>query len=110
MEQMQYNLMFRWFVGLGIDDQVWVPAVFTTNRDRLLTTDMSRKVMGAILAHREVAPLLSDEHFSVDGTLVKAWASMKSFQPKPDITHPDDEGPGNPPLPDMTTADQPEPT
>lgn len=110
MEQMQYNLMFRWFVGLGIDDQVWVPTVFTKNRDRLLTTDMSHKVMGAILAHREVAPLLSDEHFSVDGTLVKAWASMKSFQPKPDITHPDDESPGNPPLPDMTTADQPEPT
>jgi len=110
MEQMQYNLMFRWFVGLGIDDQVWVPTVFTKNRDRLLTTDMSRKVMGAILAHREVAPLLSDEHFSVDGTLVKAWASMKSFQPKPDITPPDDEGPGDPPSPGMTTADQPEPT
>lgn len=110
MEQMQYNLMFRWFVGLGIDDQVWVPTVFTKNRDRLLTTDMSRKVMGAILSHREVAPLLSDEHFSVDGTLVKAWASMKSFQPKPDIIRPDDEGPGDPPSPDMTTADQPEPT
>jgi len=76
MEQMQYNLMFRWFVGLGIDDAVWVPTVFTKNRDRLLTTDMSRKVMAAILAHREVAPLLSDDHFSVDGTLVKAWASM----------------------------------
>lgn len=110
MEQMQYNLMFRWFVGLGIDDQVWVPTVFTKNRDRLLTTDMSRKVMGAILANREVAPLLSDEHFSVDGTLVKAWASMKSFQPKPDITPPDDEGPGDLPSPDTTTADQPEPT
>ena len=59
MEQMQYNLMFRWFVGLGIDDPVWVAAVFTKNRDRLLTTDMQRKVMAAILAHREVAPLLS---------------------------------------------------
>jgi len=56
--------------------------VFTKNRDRLLTTDMSRKIMAAILAHREVAPLLSDDHFSVDGTLVKAWASMKRFQPK----------------------------
>ena len=82
MEQMDYNLLFRWFVGLGIDDAVWVPTVFTKNRDRLLTTDMSRKIMAAILAHREVAPLLSDDHFSVDGTLVKAWASMKSFQPK----------------------------
>ena len=110
MEQMQYNLLFRWFVGLGIDDQVWVPTVFTKNRDRLLTTEMSRKVMAAILAHREVAPLLSDEHFSVDGTLVKAWASMKSFQPKPEIPPPDDEGPGDPPSPDTTAADQPEQT
>ncbi|WP_207100977.1 IS5 family transposase [Paracoccus shandongensis] len=110
MEQMQYNLLFRWFVGLGIDDQVWVPTVFTKNRDRLLTTDMSRKVMTAILAHREVAPLLSDEHFSVDGTLVKAWASMKSFQPKPAITSPDDEGPDDPPSPATTAADQPEQT
>ena len=110
MEQMQYNLLFRWFVGLGIDDQVWVPTVFTKNRDRLLTTEMSRKVMAAILAHREVAPLLSDEHFSVDGTLVKAWASMKSFQPKPEISPPDDEGPGDPSSPDTTAADQPEQT
>src|SRR6056297_1614812 len=84
MEQMDYNLLFRWFVGLGIDDPVWVPTVFTKNRDRLLTTDMSRKVMAAILAHRAVAPLLSDAHFPVDGTLIKAWASMKSFQPKPE--------------------------
>ena len=82
MEQMQYNLLFRWFVGLGIDDSVWVPTVFAKNRDRLLTTEMSRKVMAAILAHREVAPLLSTDHFSVGGTLVKAWASMKSFQPR----------------------------
>ena len=96
---MQYNLLFRWFVGLGIDDAVWVPTVFTKNRDRLLTTEMSRKVMAAILAHREVAPLLSDDHFSVDGTLVKAWASMKSFQPKADDTPPDDD-PGSPPGPD----------
>ena len=75
MEQMDYNLLFRWFVGLGIDDPVWVPTVFTKNRDRLLTTDMSRKVMAAILAHPEVKPLLSDEHFSVDGTLVRAFAT-----------------------------------
>lgn len=102
IEQMDYNLMFRWFVGLGIDDPVWVPTVFTKNRDRLLTTEMSRKVMAAILAHREVAPLLSDDHFSVDGTLVKAWASMKSFQPKADTTPPDDEGPGDPPSPNAT--------
>src|SRR5690606_7393129 len=109
MEQMQYNLLFRWFVGLGIDDPVWVPTVFTKNRDRLLTTEMSRKVMAAILAHREVAPLLSDDHFSVDGTLVKAWASMKSFQPKADDTPPDDDA-SSPPGPDATAEDQPGPT
>jgi transposase len=106
MEQMQYNLLFRWFVGLGIDDPVWVPTVFTKNRDRLLTTEMSRKVMAAILAHREVAPLLSDDHFSVDGTLVKAWASMKSFQPKADDTPPDDDT-GSPPEPETDAMPRP---
>jgi transposase len=107
MEQMQYNLLFRWFVGLGIDDPVWVPTVFTKNRDRLLTTEMSRKVMAAILAHREVAPLLSDDHFSVDGTLVKAWASMKSFQPKTEGAPPEDEGPDDPPVQDIIPVDKP---
>jgi hypothetical protein len=82
MEQMQYNLLFRWFVGLGIDDAVWVPTVFSKNRDRLLTTAIARQFLAAILADKAVKPLLSDEHFSVDGTLVQAWASMKSFQPK----------------------------
>jgi hypothetical protein len=72
MEQMPHNLLFHWFVGLGIDDPVWVPTVFTKNRERLRATEMSRKVMAATLAHRKVAPLLSDEHLSVDGTLVKA--------------------------------------
>jgi transposase len=111
MEQMQYNLLFRWFVGLGIDDPVWVPTVFTKNRDRLLTTEVSRKLLAAILAHRDVAPLLSDEHFSVDGTLIKAWASMKSFQPKPDDTPPGDPDPGAPlgPAPDDHDPDRPEP-
>lgn len=96
MEQMDDNLLFRWFVGLGTDDAVWVPTVFTRNRDRLLTTDMSRKIMAAILAHREVAPLLSDDRFPVDGTLGKAWASMKSFQPKLDKAPDGDDGPGDP--------------
>jgi transposase len=110
MEQMQYNLLFRWFVGLGIDDPVWVPTVFTKNRDRLLTTDISRKFLAAILAHREVEPLLSDEHFSVDGTLVKAWASMKSFQPRQEGVPPDDDAPGDPPAPGPdVTPDQPQP-
>src|SRR5882757_9178206 len=82
MDQMHYNLLFRWFVGLGIDDPVWVPTVFSKNRDRLLNTDIARKFLAAILAHDKVAPLLSDDHFSVDGTLVEAWASFKSFRPK----------------------------
>jgi len=73
--------------------------VFTKNRDRLLTTDVARKVLAAILAHREVAPLLSDEHFSVDGTLVKAWVSMKSFQPKPEAASPGGVRPDDPPPP-----------
>lgn len=82
MEQMQYNLLFRWFVGLGIDDPVWAATVFTKNRDWLLNTDIARKFLAAILANAQVAPLLSDDHFSVDGTLVEAWASMKRFLPK----------------------------
>ena len=108
MEQMQYNLLFRWFVGPGIDDDVRVPTVFTKNRDRLLNTEMSRKVMAAILAHRTVAPLLSDDHFSVDGTLVKAWASMKSFRPKAEAAPPEDEGPGDPSM--RRTAADAQPT
>lgn len=79
---MGYNLLFRWFVGLGVDDPTWVPTVFSKNRDRLLTAEIARTFLAAILAHRKVAPLLSDDHFSVDGTLIKAWASVKSFQPK----------------------------
>ena len=82
MEQMQYNLLFRWFVGLGIDDPVWVPTVFTKNRDRLLEAEVARKFLAELLAHRQVRALLSDDHFSVDGTQVQAWASMKSFAAK----------------------------
>jgi transposase len=81
MEQLDYNLLFRWFVGLGVDDAVWDHSTYSKNRDRLLEADVARKVLKAILVHPKVAPLLSDEHFSVDGTLVQAWASMKSFQP-----------------------------
>ena len=82
MEQMDYNLMFRWFVGLGMDDPVWDHSVYSKNRDRLLEADIARKFLKGILEHKEVAPLLSDEHFTVDGTLVNAWASLKSFVPK----------------------------
>ena len=109
VDQMQYSLLCRWFVGLGIDDPVWVPTVFTENREWLLTTEMSRKVMATILAHRENAPLLSDDHFSFDGALVKARASIKTFQPKSSDTRPDDD-PGCPPGPDATAKDHPEPT
>ena len=103
MEQLDYNLLFRWFVGLGIDDPVWVPTVFTKNRDRLLDADVAAKFMAKLLAHKEVRKLLSDEHFSVDGTLIEAWASMKSFQPKPD-TGPDETGGDPPPPPASPTA------
>ncbi len=81
MEQLNYNLLYRWFVGLGVDDCVWVPTVFSKNRDRLLEGDVASAFLKAILAHGDVQPLLSDEHFSVDGTLIEAWASMKSFRP-----------------------------
>jgi transposase len=82
MEQLDYNLLFRWFVGLGIDDLVWHPTAFTTNRDRLLQGEVAAKFLAAVLSHARVRQLLSREHFSVDGTLIEAWASMKSFRPK----------------------------
>src|SRR5438132_1509960 len=82
MEQLNYNLLFRWFVGLSPDDPVWDATTFTKNRDRLQRGDVFRKFMERLLDHPKVKPLLSDEHFSVDGTLIEAWASHKSFQPK----------------------------
>lgn len=103
MEQLRYNLLFRWFVGLSIDEPVWVATVFTKNRDRLLNTEMSQKLLAAILAHEKVAPLLSDDHFSVDGTLVEAWASFKSF--KPNAAAPDAPPPDGPPPPPPAVQD-----
>lgn len=82
MEQLDYNLLYRWFVGLSPDDPVWDPSVFTKNRDRLQSGDVFAKFMSKLLNHPQVRPLLSDEHFSVDGTLIEAWASQKSFRPK----------------------------
>ena len=82
MEQLDYNLLFRWFVGLNTDDPVWVPTVFTHNRDRLLEGEIVTKLFGQVLAQAEEKGLTSDEHFSVDGTMIEAWASMKSFRPK----------------------------
>jgi transposase len=82
MEQLDYNLLYRWFLGLSPDDPVWDPTVFTKNRDRLQNGEVFAKFMSKLLNHPQVRPLLSDEHFSVDGTLIEAWASQKSFRPK----------------------------
>jgi len=82
MEQLTYNILFRWFVGLSIEAEVWDVTVFTKNRDRLLEGDIAHGFLRAILADPQVKRLLSSEHFSVDGTLIEAWASMKSFRPK----------------------------
>jgi transposase/IS5 family transposase len=89
MERIDFDLLFRWFVGLGIDDAVWDATVFTKNRDRLLNTEIARGFLSALLAVPRVKQLLSRDHFTVDGTLLKAWASMKSFRPK--------DGSGEPP-------------
>jgi transposase len=82
MERIEYDLLFRWFVGLGVDDPAWDHSSFSTNRDRLLEGEIAARFLGAVLAQPRVKRLLSSEHFSVDGTLIEAWASMKSFRPK----------------------------
>jgi transposase len=82
MEQLDYNLLFRWFVGLDMDDPVWVPTVFSKNRDRLLDGQVAQSFFNKVVALAEERHLLSNEHFTVDGTLVEAWASQKSFRPK----------------------------
>jgi transposase len=95
-EQLEYNLLFRWLVGLGIDDVVWVPTVFSKNRDRLLEGDIATEFFARVLAKAKKRHLLSAEHFTVDGTLIEAWAGQKSFRAKetPGDGPPDD--PGNP--------------
>ena len=80
MEQLDYNILFRWFVGLEMDEPIWVPTVFTKNRDRLLTREVARSFFRRVVEHAQ--PFMSDEHFTVDGTLIEAWASQKSFQRK----------------------------
>jgi transposase len=96
MERLEYDLLFRWFVGLGVDDASWDQTTFGKNRDRLLAGDVAHKFLAAVLAHPRVKRLLSTEHFSVDGTLIEAWASMKSFRPK--------DGSGGPPARATSTA------
>jgi transposase len=82
MERLEYDLLFRWFVGLGVDDAAWDHSVFSKNRDRLLEGDIASKFLVAVLAQPRVRKLLSTDHFSVDGTLIEAWASLKSFKPR----------------------------
>ena len=91
VERIDYDLLFRWFVGLGIEDPVWDATSFTKNRDRLLEGDMAAQFLAAVLSQDKVKALLSSDHFSVDGTLLEAWASLKSFRPK--------DGSGEPPGP-----------
>jgi len=91
VERIEYDLLFRWFVGLGIEDAVWDATTFTKNRDRLLEGDMAAQFLAAVLSQDKVKGLLSSEHFSVDGTLLEAWASPKNFRPK--------DGSGKPPAP-----------
>jgi len=82
IEQLQYNLLFRWFVGLGLDDKIWVPTTFSKNRDRLLAGQLAQVFFDRILKQARSRNLLSDEHFTVDGTLIDAWAGQSSFRPK----------------------------
>ena len=93
MEQLDYNLLFRWFVGLNMDDRVWDPTTFSKNRERLLRGEIAQRFFAQVLADAE--QWLSDEHFTVDSTLIEAWASLKSFQPKDEPPAPPDD-PGNP--------------
>src|SRR5213594_1633871 len=97
MEQLEYNLLFRWFVGLNMDEPVWDVTVFSKNRDRLLTADVAALFFLGVLDVAKALDLVSDEHFTVDGTLLEAWASLKSFKKEgPDDPPPPADDPGNP--------------
>jgi transposase len=94
MERLEYDLLFRWFVGIGVDEAAWDHSVFSKNRDRLLAGDIAAKLLAAVLAQPKVKKLLSTDHFSVDGTLIEAWGSMKSVKPKDGSGEPPVEGSG----------------
>jgi len=96
MEEIDYSVLFRWFVGLSMDDPIWSPTTFSKNRDRLLASDIAAEFFDAVLAQARAAGLLSDEHFTVDGTLLDAWASLKSFRRIEDQAPPPPDDPGNP--------------
>jgi len=95
MEEIDYSLLYRWFVGMNLDEPVWDVTVFTKNRDRLLDADVAREFLSEVVKQAQEQNLTSDEHFTVDGTLVEAWASLKSFQRKDQENQPPDD-PGNP--------------
>jgi len=95
MEEIDYSMLFRWFVGMNLDEPVWDATVFTKNRNRLLEGDVAREFLCEVVKQAQAKGLTSDEHFTVDGTLIEAWASLKSFQRK-DGTHPPPDDPGNP--------------
>jgi transposase len=95
MEEIDYSILFRWFVGMNLDEPVWDVTVFTKNRDRLLEGDVARAFLGEVVRQASEENLTSNEHFTVDGTLIEAWASLKSFQPKDPTKAPPDD-PGNP--------------
>src|SRR3546814_4251161 len=94
MERLEYDLLFRWFVGLGVDEAVWDHSTFSKNRDRLLAGAIAGRFLDAVLAQPRVTRLLSGDHFSVDGTLIQAWASLKSFRPRDGGSPPGDGGTG----------------
>ncbi len=97
MEHLDYNILFRWFVGLNLDDPVWVPTVFSHNRDRLLESEVAQAFLAGVLRQANERGLLSHEHFTVDGTLLEAWASQEGFVAKDDPgSPPSDDDPGNP--------------
>src|SRR6266849_5953209 len=96
MEEMDYNILFRWFVGLNLDDAVWDATVFTKNRDRLLEAEVAKEFLAQVVAQARAKGWTSDEHFTVDGTLLEAWASVKSFQRKDQTDSSPPEDPGNP--------------
>src|SRR6186997_3728677 len=96
MEQLDYNLLFRWFVGLNMDDRIWDPTVFTKNRQRLLEGDVAMAFLERVVAQAAQRGLLSGEHFTVDGTLIEAWASLKSFKRRDAGGGPPPDDPGNP--------------
>jgi IS5 family transposase len=96
MEEIDYSVLFRWFVGLGMDDPIWSPTTFSKNRDRLLQSDVAAAFFDAVVAQARTADLLSDEHFTVDGTLLEACAGLKSFRKKDEDPTPPPDDPGNP--------------